>query len=142
MLLGLSTFGNDPTAVWDYLAPLLAYAQDIIPPSLHHETPLFLLATAGMRLLDPHQQQAVIEATCMFFRSNSNFRLESSLISLIPSQAAPGESRLPFWCGFLKVGPGRLEHGCINSLSLFAVFPPQHVGRIGLSESALQLCLL
>lgn len=69
-------FANDPTAVWNYLAPLLAHAMDIIPPSLHHETPLFLLATAGMRLLDMHQQHAIIEATCMFFRTNSIFRLE------------------------------------------------------------------
>ena len=51
---------------------------EIIPPSLHHETPLFLLATAGMRLLDIHQQRAVIEATCMFFRTHSSFRLEPS----------------------------------------------------------------
>ncbi|KAF8323408.1 hypothetical protein DL93DRAFT_2151666 [Clavulina sp. PMI_390] len=75
---GLSTFGNDPTSVWDYLTPLLEHAQAIVPPSLHRETPLFLLATAGMRLLDSNQQTAIIEATCSFFRTRSSFRLGHS----------------------------------------------------------------
>lgn len=40
------------------------------------ETPLFLLATAGMRLLEPEQQARVLSATCKFLKLHSHFRIE------------------------------------------------------------------
>src|SRR5882672_7042780 len=48
---GISSFAEHLDGIPAYLAPLLNHAQTHIPPSLHRETPLFLLATAGMRLL-------------------------------------------------------------------------------------------
>ncbi|KAJ8700432.1 Golgi apyrase [Pleurotus ostreatus] len=54
---GISSHADDPETVALHLAPLLNHARETIPPSLHHETPLFLLATAGMRLLSPRNKQ-------------------------------------------------------------------------------------
>jgi len=73
---GLSTFGDSPEGVAGYLEPLIQHARSRIPPSLEPETPLFLLATAGMRLLSPIQQARVLSAACQYLRSASNFRIE------------------------------------------------------------------
>lgn len=54
-----------------------------MPPSLQPQTPLFLLATAGMRLLTPKQQADVLQETCTFLKFHSNFRIDS------PSAAGP-----------------------------------------------------
>ena len=47
------------------------------------ETPLFLLATAGMRLLPEEQQTKLIEATCKFLRFHSLFKIDG------PSKLGP-----------------------------------------------------
>ncbi|KZS89976.1 hypothetical protein SISNIDRAFT_488833 [Sistotremastrum niveocremeum HHB9708] len=74
---GLSTFSDNVDGVGPYLAPLLAHAWNIIPPSLHFQTPIFLLATAGMRLLPPDRQTAILRASCEFLRFHSNFQLDN-----------------------------------------------------------------
>ncbi|KAG9128502.1 Golgi apyrase [Ceratobasidium sp. 392] len=73
---GLSTFGDKPSGVATYLRPLLAHALVHIPPSLHAQTPIFLLATAGMRLLHPTQQRDVLGAACDFLRFHSAFKVD------------------------------------------------------------------
>ncbi|KAG8928669.1 Golgi apyrase [Tulasnella sp. 418] len=73
---GISTFGPNPDGVAKYLEPLLSHAKDQIPPSLHGSTPIFLLATAGMRLLPTSQQDDVLSATCDYIRAHSNFRMD------------------------------------------------------------------
>jgi Golgi apyrase len=80
---GISSFADHPDDIPAYLAPLLKHAQTHIPPSLHHETPLFLLATAGMRLLSPERQAIVLQSTCQFLRFHSVFRIDD------PSPAGP-----------------------------------------------------
>ncbi|KAF9506812.1 hypothetical protein BS47DRAFT_1374038 [Hydnum rufescens UP504] len=75
---GISSFAREPASVGAYLSPLLMHAMETIPPSLHSETPIFLLATAGMRLLSPTQQTRIIEATCSYIRLNSAFRLDKA----------------------------------------------------------------
>ncbi|KAF9532878.1 nucleoside phosphatase family-domain-containing protein [Crepidotus variabilis] len=80
---GLSSLADNPHGVGAYLRPLLSHAREHIPPSLHKETPLFLLATAGMRLLSPIQQAAVLKETCQFLNTHSNFKIDA------PSSAGP-----------------------------------------------------
>ncbi|KAF8503664.1 nucleoside phosphatase family-domain-containing protein [Russula emetica] len=74
---GISSFADNPDDIPAYLAPLLRHAQSHIPPSLHHQTPLFLLATAGMRLLSPEAQAAVLRSTCQFLKFHSDFRIDN-----------------------------------------------------------------
>ena len=62
----------------DYLRPLLAHARDQIPPSLHKDTPIFLLATAGMRLLSPKKQAEILLETCRFLHRHSDFKIEGA----------------------------------------------------------------
>jgi golgi apyrase len=54
----------------------LSHAQDQIPPSLQKDTPLFLLATAGMRLLPPQKQAEILLETCHFLVNHSYFKID------------------------------------------------------------------
>lgn len=58
---GLSSVANDPSQASDYIAPLVQFAADNIPVSRHKETPLYILATAGLRLLNSSQQVAILD---------------------------------------------------------------------------------
>lgn len=80
---GLSSHAENPKGVSEYLQPFLDYARTHLPPSVETETPLFLLATAGMRLLTQEQQIEILKETCHFFKTNSNFRIDK------PSSAGP-----------------------------------------------------
>ncbi|KAJ8096874.1 nucleoside phosphatase family-domain-containing protein [Lipomyces tetrasporus] len=58
-----------------HLEPLIDHAKTIIPPEKHAETPIFLYATAGMRLLSPGDQQKLLSRTCQYIVRQSNFLL-------------------------------------------------------------------
>jgi len=75
-MTGISSLAENLDDIPAYLAPLLNHAQTHIPPSLHSETPLFLLATAGMRLLSPEHQAALLQATCQYLKHHSSFRID------------------------------------------------------------------
>lgn len=49
--LGLDTFKDNPEAASDYIKPLLQYVAGYIPQDQQKETLLFILATAGMRMI-------------------------------------------------------------------------------------------
>ncbi|KIK58158.1 hypothetical protein GYMLUDRAFT_246199 [Collybiopsis luxurians FD-317 M1] len=80
---GISTFAENPEDIGSYLRPLLGLARDKIPPSLHKDTPLFLLATAGMRLLPSDKQAAILKETCLFLVYHSDFKIDD------PSESGP-----------------------------------------------------
>ena len=48
---GLSSMRLTPERSGEYLRPLLDYAASHIPADKHRETSLYIMATAGMRLL-------------------------------------------------------------------------------------------
>ncbi|XP_054634780.1 ectonucleoside triphosphate diphosphohydrolase 7-like isoform X2 [Dunckerocampus dactyliophorus] len=58
---GISTLATAPTQASDYLYPLLSFAAAHVPRSKHKETPLYILCTAGMRLLPDSQQAAILD---------------------------------------------------------------------------------
>lgn len=72
---GVSSFGSKPYHVGEYLQPLLQHAIDIIPAESAPETPLFLLATAGVRLLPPREQKVLLEQICTYARKHTKFLL-------------------------------------------------------------------
>ncbi|KAH0506890.1 Ectonucleoside triphosphate diphosphohydrolase 8 [Microtus ochrogaster] len=53
---GISSYASDPTQAGESLKSCLEEALALIPRTQHQETPTFLGATAGMRLLSWHQQ--------------------------------------------------------------------------------------
>ena len=73
---GVSSFADNPELVGpDHLADLLKHARSIVPDNVVRRTPIFLLATAGMRLLDEPRQRVLLNQICSYFRTNSDFTL-------------------------------------------------------------------
>ncbi|KAM8772789.1 ectonucleoside triphosphate diphosphohydrolase 7-like [Acanthopagrus schlegelii] len=58
---GISTLAKTPAEASDYLHPLLSFAAAHVPKNKHKETPLYILCTAGMRLLPESVQAAILE---------------------------------------------------------------------------------
>ena len=73
MTLGISTVS--PEDIPDYLSPLLSHALQQIPPSQHASTPIYVLATAGMRLLSPNDRDDILEATCNTLKKSYPFAM-------------------------------------------------------------------
>ena len=57
---GLSSLESSPDQAFAYLKPLLDFASKHIPEENQAETPLFILATAGMRLIPPDKQDLIL----------------------------------------------------------------------------------
>ncbi|KAH6660678.1 GDA1/CD39 family protein [Truncatella angustata] len=86
---GISSFGEHPEDVGDYMKDLVEKAVATIPEEKHADTPIFLMATAGMRLLPPLQQRAVLSNLCTYFRQNTRFSLPDCDRHI---QVIPGET--------------------------------------------------
>lgn len=68
---------------------LLDHALDVVPPEEVENTPIFLLATAGMRLLPEAQRSAVLNEICAYARENTRFQLPDCDLHI---QVIPGET--------------------------------------------------
>ncbi|KAI5795669.1 nucleoside phosphatase family-domain-containing protein [Geopyxis carbonaria] len=87
---GISTFHNKPADVGpEYLESLFAHALEQIPAEYVAETPLFLLATAGMRLLPDAERKRLLGEICTYARKNTQFRLPDCSLHI---QVIPGET--------------------------------------------------
>lgn len=90
MTPGVSTFGDKPELVGpDHLKPLFEHALNIIPKDAVADTPIFLLATAGMRLLPDFERKELLSQTCSYARSNTKFLLPNCDLHI---QVIPGET--------------------------------------------------
>lgn len=112
---GVSTFGETPTAVGhEHLKGLVDHALKIIPKDQIEDTPIFLMATAGMRLLPKVQQSALTREICSYLRGHTEFSLPDCDLQI---QVIPGETEgLYGWIAtnYLLGGfdhPEQHEHG-------------------------------
>jgi Golgi apyrase len=112
---GISTFGEHPHDVGpEHLDKLLGHALKKIPLADVPNTPLFLLATAGMRILPEVQRQSVLKEVCDFARSTTQFQLPDCDLHI---QVIPGETEgLYGWiaANYLLGGfdqPDKHDHG-------------------------------
>lgn len=72
---GISSFGTRSEALASYLDPLFRRALEVIPKDQLSVTPVYVMATAGMRLLPVDQQEAVVASICSFLRHHTPFQL-------------------------------------------------------------------
>ncbi|KAH7089187.1 nucleoside phosphatase family-domain-containing protein [Paraphoma chrysanthemicola] len=87
---GISTFGEHPHDVGpEHLDKLLSHALSKIPHKDVPNTPLFLLATAGMRILPNLQRESILKEVCDFARSTTKFQLPDCDLHV---QVIPGET--------------------------------------------------
>jgi Golgi apyrase len=87
---GISTFGTHPHDVGpDHLDELFRHALKYVPKDEVANTPLFLLATAGMRILPDLQRKSVLEEVCAYARKSTKFQLPDCDLHV---QVIPGET--------------------------------------------------
>lgn len=73
---GVSNFANNvPSVGPDHLQELIDIALDEVPADKIPETPVFLLATAGVRFLPPLEQKALLGGICSYLQANTRFSL-------------------------------------------------------------------
>ena len=86
---GISTFGEKPERVGaDHLDELVEFAKKKVPRKEWEDTPIFLLATAGMRLLPDYQQVQLLDTVCAHFRKTTPFQLPDcdAHVQIIPGE--------------------------------------------------------
>ena len=69
----------DPVFVAEHMIPLFEYAATVIPRQFHDTTSVFYQATAGMRLLDIEEQEAVYDALFNGLQQDSRFVFKNGL---------------------------------------------------------------
>jgi len=73
---GMSTFANRPDEVGkEHLKELLETALDIVPEEEVVNTPIFLLATAGMRLVPDVARRQLLAEVCSYVKRKTEFAL-------------------------------------------------------------------
>ncbi|ODV96069.1 hypothetical protein PACTADRAFT_41245, partial [Pachysolen tannophilus NRRL Y-2460] len=71
---GISSFKDRPSHVWDeHFRHLMEYAEKIIPLDQQAETPIFVLATAGMRMVQETPRFKILNNVCTGINKHSNF---------------------------------------------------------------------
>lgn len=73
---GVSTFADKPSEIGvNHLAELLKIALAEVPADKVSETPIYLMATAGMRLLPKPKQTALLQSMCTYLQASTKFIL-------------------------------------------------------------------
>ncbi|NXT04390.1 ENTP4 diphosphohydrolase, partial [Prunella fulvescens] len=102
---GISEFASSPDKVSDYISPLLSFAAEHVPRSKHKETPLYILCTAGMRILPESQQKAILEDLLTDIPVHFDFLFSDSHAEVISGK----QEGVYAWIGINFV-LGRFEH--------------------------------
>ncbi|OXB54294.1 hypothetical protein ASZ78_002813, partial [Callipepla squamata] len=102
---GISEFANSPEKASDYIFPLLRFAAEHVPRVKHKETPLYILCTAGMRILPESQQKAILEDLVTDIPVHFDFLFSDSHAEVISGK----QEGVYAWIGINFV-LGRFEH--------------------------------
>ncbi|XP_003228948.2 ectonucleoside triphosphate diphosphohydrolase 4 isoform X2 [Anolis carolinensis] len=102
---GISEFATSPEKVSDYIFPLLSFAAEHVPRAKHKETPLYILCTAGMRILPESQQKAILEDLLTDIPVHFDFLFSDSHAEVISGK----QEGVYAWIGINFV-LGRFEH--------------------------------
>uniref|UniRef100_A0A5K3EVA9 Apyrase n=1 Tax=Mesocestoides corti TaxID=53468 RepID=A0A5K3EVA9_MESCO len=80
---GLSSFSSDPSSSGVYISSLVSIAAKHIPKKYHSVTPIYILATAGMRLLSESQQSDIWNAVREAIKNDFDFKFEESWMQTV-----------------------------------------------------------
>ncbi|XP_061836508.1 ectonucleoside triphosphate diphosphohydrolase 4 isoform X1 [Nerophis lumbriciformis] len=102
---GISELATTPEKASDYIHPLLSFAAEHVPKNKHIETPLYILCTAGMRILPVSQQEAILEDLRTDIPVHFNFLFSDSHVEVISGK----QEGVYAWIGINFV-LGRFNH--------------------------------
>lgn len=122
---GISTFaGKRVDRIWDeHLEDLMEHAESIIPADKYQDTPVFVLATAGMRLLKGSDQEKILKKTCSVLRKKTKFSIPdcSENVQIIDGETEGiyGWLALNYLMGqFSNYSPDREDHESIGFMDM------------------------
>ncbi|KAF9430167.1 Golgi apyrase [Podila epigama] len=72
---GIADFKDRPEDVGEHLEALLDHALKIIPESEISSTPIYLLATAGLRLVQDEIREQILANSCSYIKENYKFKI-------------------------------------------------------------------
>lgn len=79
---GLSSLSEEPDKASDYMVPIMKFVSESIPSDKHLETPVYFMATAGLRLLETSTQKKILTDITRDLRAKFDFpRIKSLVIS-------------------------------------------------------------
>jgi len=147
---GLSSMGETPDNAFEYLRPLLTFASNNIPQNKHKETPLYILATAGMRLLEKGKQEAVLSNLRKGIKENFSFYFPEGHLEIISGK----QEGIYQWLSINYV-LGKFQHAdhlgkdeelvavepSSNRDSDSLVFRPRTVGALDMGGASMQIAL-
>lgn len=85
---GLASFHNQPELASVYMKPIMDFLSAAIPRESQRETPIYFMATAGLRLLSRQERQAILDDITRDLKRDYNF---SQIHTRIISGAQEGE---------------------------------------------------
>lgn len=104
---GLSSFAKTPSLAGASIAGLVDFIKEQVPPSQWSTTPIWLKATAGIRMIEYHQAEAILESVRDFLenKKNSPFLFRRSFVKVISGNEEGGFGWIAF--NYLKriIGP-------------------------------------
>ena len=84
---GISSFADHPQMVGiEHLRPLLDFADTKIPYRKRPKVSLHILATAGMRMVDPERQNSILRHACDYVKSNYLYRFDCDNVGVISGE--------------------------------------------------------
>ncbi|XP_067940553.1 ectonucleoside triphosphate diphosphohydrolase 7-like isoform X2 [Watersipora subatra] len=131
---GLSTFHTNTSNAAEYLIPLLKFAADVIPNKKHSSTPLYILATAGMRLIPKQSADEILDDITRDIPKWFEFQFERSHAEVIPGKT----EGMYAWIS-LNYMLGRLPHGGHASTEISRQSRQPTVGVIDMGGGSLQI---
>jgi len=102
---GLSDLADTASRASEYIRPLLDYAHHHIPLDKHKETPLYIMATAGLRMLPESKQRALMEDIQRDLATTTQFLFQDSHAEVITGK----QEGVYSWIGINYV-LGRFNH--------------------------------
>jgi Golgi apyrase len=73
---GVSTYEDKVGQIWSsHYHDLIEFAEGIVPHDKHSNTPIFVLATAGMRMVAPKKQKKMLKEICSAIQKKTDFYL-------------------------------------------------------------------
>lgn len=79
---GVSAYKDNPDKASDYMEPIMEFISKSVPEDRHIDTPIYFMATAGLRLLDDSTQKKLLTDLTRDLRIKFNFpKIKSQVIS-------------------------------------------------------------
>ncbi|XP_047128102.1 ectonucleoside triphosphate diphosphohydrolase 7 [Hydra vulgaris] len=135
---GISSYADNPSNASHSLKPLLLFAMDHIPHNKYLETPLYILATAGMRLLPESKREAILENLRENIPTMSHFHFVESQLEVISGK----QEGIYLWIATNYI-LGRFDHShdvsTTPSSTVSHLIRKQTMGTIEIGGASLQI---